>query len=274
VTQDGFEKPDVAAPGAHLVSTIPPGSEYTRLCPTCVTDGSYFRVGGTSMAAAVTSGEVALLLQAYPNLTPNDVKAQLIKRTRGVLKASSDTVTVNGQNEVVPDSGTIRNGEAAADKAITSGLASVSQTPAPNLLLDPVSGLIDYSRASWSRASWSDATDALRASWSRASWSRASWSRASWSATPEACLDFERASWSRASWSRASWSRASWSRASWSADGMSTPDLPADDLAAIDAEIAAAKAQCASLLATIDPARASWSRASWSRASWSSSFEK
>jgi serine protease AprX len=274
LTQDGFQKPDIVAPGAHLVSTMAPGAEYTRLCPTCVTAGRYFRVGGTSMAAAVASGEAAVLLQAYPNMTPNDVKAQLIKRTRGVVKPSNDSITVNAQSEVVAADGTVKNGQAAADKAVGNGLADPVTTPAPNLLLDPISGLIDYTRASWSRASWSTSVDGLRASWSRASWSRASWSRASWSATPESCSEFERASWSRASWSRASWSRASWSRASWSADGMQTADLPADDLAAIDAEIAAAKAQCASLLATIDPARASWSRASWSRASWSSSFEK
>jgi serine protease AprX len=274
VTQDGFPKPDIVAPSAHMVSTMAPGAEYTRLCPSCVTDGSYFRVGGTSMAAAVASGEAALLLQAYPNLTPNDVKAQLFKRTRGIIKPSNDSVTVNGQYETVPDDTTVKNGQAAADKAVNNGLTDTVSTPAMNILLDPATGLIDYTRASWSRASWSTSVEGLRASWSRASWSRASWSRASWSATPESCLDFERASWSRASWSRASWSRASWSRASWSADGMSSPDLTSADYSQIDAEIAAAKAQCSQLLSQIDPTRASWSRASWSRASWSTSFDK
>jgi serine protease AprX len=273
-TQDGFQKPDVVAPGAHLVSTMAAGAEYTRLCPSCVTGGRYFKVGGTSMAAGVASGEAALLLQAYPTMTPNEVKAQLIKRTRGVIKPTNDNVTVNGQNEKVPEEGTVNNGQAAADKAVGSGLTKASSTPTMNTLLDPTTGLIDYTRASWSRASWSTAVDGLRASWSRASWSRASWSRASWSATPESCSEFERASWSRASWSRASWSRASWSRASWSADGMSTSDIPADELAQLDAEIAAAKQSCSSLLSQIDPTRASWSRASWSRASWSSSFDK
>jgi serine protease AprX len=274
VTQDGFQKPDVLAPGAHMVSTMSAGAEYTRLCPSCVTGGRYFRVGGTSMAAAVTSGEAAILLQAYPNLTPNEVKAQLIKRTRGVIKPTNENVTVNGQNERVPDEGTVNNGQAAADKAVGSGLSRPSAVPAMNTLLNPATGLIDYSRASWSRASWSNAVEGLRASWSRASWSRASWSRASRSATPETCSEFERASWSRASWSRASWSRASWSRASWSADGMSTADIPADELAQLDAEIAAAKQSCSQLLSQIDPTRASWSRASWSRASWSTSFDK
>jgi serine protease AprX len=279
-TQDGFEKPDVLAPGSHMVSTMSPGAEYTRLCPTCVTDGSYFRVGGTSMAAGVASGEAALLLEVDPTLTPNEVKAQLVRRTRAVESAKpTDQVLVDAsgapvavdQDQFYP----IEGAELAADKAVVRDVRRQWNTGLTmNTLLDPATGQIDYTRASWSRASWSNAAEGLRASWSRASWSRASWSRASWSATPESCADLERASWSRASWSRASWSRASWSRASWSADGMSAPDLSAADISQIDAEIAAAQAECSSLLAQIDPARASWSRASWSRASWSSSFTK
>ena len=84
MTQDGFEKPEVVAPGAHLVSTLAPGSYYAEQCPTCVVDGEYLRIGGTSMAAALVSGEVADLLQAYPNWTPQQVKATIVKRTRAV----------------------------------------------------------------------------------------------------------------------------------------------------------------------------------------------
>jgi serine protease AprX len=247
-TQDGFAKPDLVAPGAGLVSTIAPGSVYTQLCPSCVTDGSYFKVGGTSMAAAVVSGAAADVIQANPSLTPDQVKKTLVKRTRAVTESSSSTGTlVDGSGVPQPTTTTttttIVGGEAAVDKAIgnpVSGEANNRLTP--NTLIDPATGLIDYTRASWSRASWSDAIDPLRASWSRASWSRASWSRASWSATPQSCTDFERASWSRASWS--------------------------------SADIAYAQDQCSNLLSTIDPTRASWSRASWSRASWSSSFDK
>lgn len=245
-TQDGVQKPDVVAPGAHLVSTIPPGSDYTSLCPTCVTDSAYFRVGGTSMAAGVLSGEVAQLVQKYPDWSPNQLRQAVLDRTRPVVEAYATQVTgslVNAKGKPVPlDSvitNTISNGEAAVDKALALSNQTVADSSlTPNSLIDPTTGLIDYTRASWSRASWSEASDPLRASWSRASWSRASWSRASWSATPESCADLERASWSRASWS--------------------------------DVEIQEAQAACTA----IDPTRASWSRASWSRASWSTSFEK
>jgi serine protease AprX len=221
-SQDGLRRPDVLAPGARLVSTLAPGSRYAELCPTCVVDGQYFRVGGTSMATAVVSGAAAALLELHPLWTPNQVKAALVHRVRDV-----------------PGAG----GEIALDKAhlaSPSDLVLATDDIPVNDMIDRATGSIDWTRASWSRASWSEAADPLRASWSRASWSRASWSRASWSSVDECveaaraswsgaaftaddeagaravCVEWERASWSRASWSRASWSRASWSRASWS----------------------------------------------------------
>ena len=47
-----------------------------------IVDRYYFRMSGTSMAAAVTSGAVALLLQDEPELTPAQVKYRLMATAR------------------------------------------------------------------------------------------------------------------------------------------------------------------------------------------------
>jgi serine protease AprX len=180
-TQDGFAKPDVIAPGAHIVSTLAPGSAFTQLCPSCVRDGSYFQAGGTSMSAPVVSGVVALLLQKFPSWTPNQVKGALMKTARPLSGGRKDL------REIV------------TDKAL-SATASANAGLVPNSLVNAASGDIDYTRASWSRASWSSAADMLRASWSRASWSCAC------STTADGGIDPTRASWSRASWST-SWTK-------------------------------------------------------------------
>ncbi len=149
LTQDGIRKPEVLAPGARLVSTLAPGSDFARLCPECVLDsGRYFRAGGTSMSAAVVSGAAALLLDAHPDWTPAQVKGALTSKLVDV-----------------PGAGGVIDVNAAFD-------ATASESPdlVPNELIDPASGLIDWTRASFRRASFRDASGSpLSASWSRAS---------------------------------------------------------------------------------------------------------
>jgi serine protease AprX len=177
-SQDGLRKPDVLAPGAHLVSTLAPGSDFAAECPACVVGGQYIRLGGTSMAAAVVSGVAADLLQAHPAWTPDQVKAVLM-----------------GTGRTIPS-----GREIAADAAVLARPASYpnpNRALRPSTLLNPATGDIDYTRASWNRASWSTAADPLRASWSRASWS------CTCSATASGGIDPARASWNRASWSSA-----------------------------------------------------------------------
>jgi serine protease AprX len=80
-------KPDIAAPGQGMVSAAALNGTLYRTHPerkVAGTDGSarYFRLNGTSMAAAVASGTVALMIDANQQrfstrLTPNVVKALL-----------------------------------------------------------------------------------------------------------------------------------------------------------------------------------------------------
>ncbi|MFK7800899.1 MAG: S8 family peptidase, partial [Anaerolineae bacterium] len=76
-THDAFIKPDIMAPGAHMVSLMHKNSYLAREYPDNVFGKHYATLAGTSQATAVTSGVVALMLQQHPDLTPDEVKFRL-----------------------------------------------------------------------------------------------------------------------------------------------------------------------------------------------------
>ena len=94
LTQDGFDKPEVTAPGAHITSLLAPNSAFKTLCPSCVVSNEYMKIGGTSMAAPMVAGAIALMLQEDPSLTPNEVKGAILETTRSI-RAAGDELEVD-----------------------------------------------------------------------------------------------------------------------------------------------------------------------------------
>ncbi len=89
-TYEGFVKPDVVAPGGHLAAFMDQDVQYlaTNHPQFTSTDHNLFIMSGTSQAAAVTTGVVALMLQADPNLTPDQVKCRLIASASAATKVN------------------------------------------------------------------------------------------------------------------------------------------------------------------------------------------
>lgn len=147
VTQDGFKKPDIFAPGARIVGAL---SSYNQNRPTLaqtypgnvVAPGYYIKLGGTSAAAPIVAGAVALMLTAHPEWTPNQVK-WLLSQTSSTFK---DRPTGYG-GELRVDSAV---GYSQVPSSANAGLTSSTATASSSTL---------DSTAQWSTAQWSTSGD-------------------------------------------------------------------------------------------------------------------
>jgi serine protease AprX len=194
-TIDGFEKPEIAAPGRYMVGPTPMTSSLVAERPASVVAPGYIQLSGTSFAAPVASGVAAQILARHPNFTPDQVKGALMLSAR----------PVNGMV-----GGAAGVGEITANKA-----AQVTDPPNPNAGLDQfvipssTNGGTSFDAASW------NSTALANASWDSVSWNSASWNSASWNSVSWNSVSWNSASWDSASWNSVSWNSVSWDSASW-----------------------------------------------------------
>ena len=99
---DHIVKPDIVAPGNRIISLLADRSQleqgyaenlvalsYYTVGSSSNSSTSYYKLSGTSMATPMVSGAAALLLQQNPSLTPDQVKARLMKAASKNFPASS-----------------------------------------------------------------------------------------------------------------------------------------------------------------------------------------
>ena len=110
--------PDFVAPGAHLQGLRVLGSYIdTHVEGKAVLDSRFMRGSGTSEAAAIASGAAALILDKYPNATPDQVKR--------LMKTTAYDMPLEGRT------GTMGSGELRLGTALTTALPIFVQTAAP-----------------------------------------------------------------------------------------------------------------------------------------------
>ena len=107
---DQVVKPDLVAPGNLVTSLHSGGTALQQANPTFFTPNGFYQnkgnstqasndympLSGTSMATGVASGAVALLLNANSSLTPDAVKALLMRNANHSVLPKTSTVMANG----------------------------------------------------------------------------------------------------------------------------------------------------------------------------------
>ncbi len=165
MTADGFNKPDLVAPGQDIVSLLAgDDTNLKKVLPLNSILGyanKYFKMSGTSMASAVISGAVALLLEADPRLTPDQVKYRLLSTSRPFAANNSTCATGSGYLDIY----------AAVNSRSTQSANTGLQA---SQLLSSGSNPITWGSVSWNSVSWNSV------SWNSVSWNSVSWNSVSW----------------------------------------------------------------------------------------------
>ncbi len=204
---DALPKPDLVAPGAHIVSLSAPNSAIELNFPRPIGKG-YRRGSGTSFATPAVAGTVALMLQAQPTLSPDRIKYALMSTARAT--ASDKWFDVGA--------GLLDSYRAAFDAP--AGVAN------QGLVLSTGLGSLDLSRGSLTVQTTDlvpvtltgNTTQQLRmydaAQYTGATWHGATWHTSQWAG----------ATWHGATWHGATWHGATWHGATWHSAGPDGED--------------------------------------------------
>ena len=253
----GLRKPDLFAPGAHILGLRVPGSFVDSRFPNARVGSRLVRGTGTSQATAVIAGAAALLVSKFPAASPDQIRSALIF-------SGTDVSGNNYGNFIQLDKAVAKLNEWGPAKSIENnlilggpfGTGSLEAARGGQHLVAngiPLTGEIDimgkpwngkaWSAATWNGASWTggswNGSSWTGASWTGLNWAGASWTGASWTGASWTSIAFAGASWTGASWTGASWTGASWTGASWTGASWTG---------------------------------ASWTGASWTGASWLGAF--
>jgi serine protease AprX len=216
-------KVDVVAPGRSIVSLRDPGSLIDTDYPAARTGTRFFRGSGTSQAAAVVSGAVALMLQARPTLTPDAVK-NLIKATarsiapQTALDSGVGTLNVwDAYQMVIPavtQSWTKATGTGSLEQArgtvhvVDDNVSLVGENTVLGPFNAPAWAAATAAGKAWIGGDWMGqgmtgtglVTVAGASSWAGRSWAGRSWAGRAWAGR----------SWAGRTWSGLTWVGYSW----------------------------------------------------------------
>jgi serine protease AprX len=229
-----LRRPDLVAPGVHVVSLRDPNSFIDQTYSATGAVGTrFFRGSGTSQAAAVVSGAAALLLSQRPSLTPDQVKA-LLTSTATELDDAPRSAQGSGELNLRATLNARTPLRAVQTYAPSTGLGSLEDSRGSiHLVMNGVAltgeqdimgqafdapgmAALEAAGQSWSGGVWNGQT------WSGQSWSGQSWSGSTWSGSTWSGQTWSSQTWSGQSWSGQSWSGSTWSGSTWSGQTWSS----------------------------------------------------
>jgi len=278
----GVQKPDLAAPGAHVISTAAVGSKVWNDNPDSRVGSGYLRGSGTSFSTAVTSGAVAALLAQRPGLEPDQVKSLLTRTAYKVHEAQwlagsgglALDAAVKAPVRMDQDNAEPFPGDPAAWGELVNAILSGDDATAARqwAALSPEArqwAARQWAARQWAAGSWAEISWAAR-QWAARQWAASSWGARQWAARQWSDEDWAARQWAARQWSADEWTARQWAARQWSARQWSEDDWTARQWSArqwSDNEWAA-RQWSARQWSDIDWTARQWSARQWTARQW------
>jgi serine protease AprX len=202
---DNLSKPDLVAPGRKMVSLRSPGSELDSLFPDRqvtvlgAVSADYYRLSGTSMAAPVVAGTIALMFERNPNLTTAQVKKR--------LKSTATSLTFG--TSVDRGAGLVNAYGAAASVSPDKeyGTSRVSDAFAKDM-----KQFIQGQPFVWRDLTYHGGVDSAGITWEGVTWENVRWDSVTW----------ENVTWEGFTWEGITWEGVTWETVTWQSTDQQT----------------------------------------------------
>ena len=203
---ENLPKPDLVAPGRKMVSLRAPGSELDSLFPDRqvtvqgALSAEYYRLSGTSMAAPVVSGTIALMFERNPTLSTAQVK----KRLKSTATPLAFGTTLDRGAGLVNAYGA----SASASVEKEQGAGRVSDAFAKDM-----KRFIQGQQFVWRDLTYNGGVDSGGTTWEGVTWENVRWDAVTW----------ENVTWEGFTWEGVTWEGVTWETVAWqSTDQQST----------------------------------------------------
>lgn len=203
---DNLSKPDLVAPGRKMVSLRSPGSALDTLfadrqvTATGALTADYYRLSGTSMAAPVVAGVIALMVERNPTLSPAQIKKRL-KSTATALTFGTAFDRGAGLVNAYRAASSVDTGKEYAPDRVSDAFAK------------DMKKFIQGQPFVWRDLTYHGGVDSAGISWEGVTWENVRWDTVTW----------ENVTWEGFTWEGISWEGVTWETVTWqSTDQQST----------------------------------------------------